>query len=73
MKCPFRPGELREWVSLREGGLEFLSCRRLELGGEIPAVVIGTGLEEVVLVCIAGQFDYDIGEVAGTARFNDML
>jgi 5-deoxy-glucuronate isomerase len=73
MKYLFRPGELREGVSLREGGLEFLSCRRLELGAETPAVLVETGLEEVVLVCIAGQFDYDSGKVTGTVRFKDML
>jgi 5-deoxy-glucuronate isomerase len=73
MKYLFRPGELREGVNLREGGLEFLSCRRLELGGADPTVKIETGLEEVVLVCIAGQFDYEVGETTGTAQFKDML
>jgi 5-deoxy-glucuronate isomerase len=73
MKYLFHPEELSAGVGPGEGGLAFLSCRRVELNGRDPAVEIETGPEEVVLVSIAGQFDYDADAVTGTARFKDML
>jgi 5-deoxy-glucuronate isomerase len=73
MTYHFRPGELRKGVGPEASDLEFLSCRRIELEGGGPAVAVETGPEEVALVCIAGQFDYEIAGVAGEAVFKDML
>jgi 5-deoxy-glucuronate isomerase len=73
MKVLFRPEELRAGVRGKECGLDFLSCQRIELGGEEAAVSVESGPEEVVLVCIAGQFDYDCDGTRGTANFKDML
>ena len=73
MQYLFRPDELRKGVSGKVCGLDFLSCQRIELDSDNPATTVETGLEEVVLVCIAGQVDYDFGGVTGTARFKDFL
>jgi 5-deoxy-glucuronate isomerase len=54
-------------------GLDFLSCRRVELYADAPAVTLETGAEEVVLVCIGGQVDYDFRGTNGIASFKDML
>jgi 5-deoxy-glucuronate isomerase len=53
--------------------LDFLSCRRLELGSDCSAATVETGPEEVALVCIAGQFDYELDGTAGMATLKDML
>jgi 5-deoxy-glucuronate isomerase len=71
MQVHFRSKELIKGVSPEESGLEWLSCRRIELDGD--AVAVESGGEEIVLVCIGGQFEYDAGESAGTAVFKDML
>lgn len=73
MKYLFRPDELREGVSGQVCGLDFLSCKRLELDNDNPAMAVESGVEEVVLVCIAGQVDYDFGGTPGTAHFKDFL
>jgi len=73
MKYHFRPDELKQGAGPEESGLEFLSCQRIELDRDDPALTIETGREEVVLVCIAGQFDYDFGGTTGAAGFRDML
>ena len=73
MKYLFRPDELKEGVRGVVCGLDFLSCKRIELDTGNPAVTIETGTEEVVLVCIAGQVDYDFDETTGTAHFRDLL
>jgi len=73
MKYLFRPDELKAGVSGEECGLDFLSCQRIELDSDNPAVTVGTGPEEVVLVCIGGQVDYDFDGTTGTARFKDFL
>jgi hypothetical protein len=57
MKYLFRPDELKEGVSGKVCGLDFLSCKRIELDSDNPAVTVETGTEEVVLVCMAGQVD----------------
>ena len=74
MKRLFRPAELLDVIVPPQGGLDFLSCRRLELGGGGAVVHVESGQEEVVLVCIAGSVDYDLGGVlAGAAECKDML
>jgi len=71
MQRHFRPKELIEGISPEKSGLEFLSCRRIELGGD--AVTIDSDEEEIVLACIGGQFDYDAGESAGTVEYKDVI
>ena len=73
MKYVFRPDELKAGVRDEMCGLEFLSCQRIELGGENAAVTVETGPEEVALVCIGGQVDYDCEGTRGTAQFKDLL
>jgi 5-deoxy-glucuronate isomerase len=73
MRYLFRTEELIAGVSGEVSGLDFLSCQRVELDADNPAVTIETGPEEVVLVCIAGRFDYDSDGTTGTADFKDML
>ena len=73
MKYLFRPNELRNGVRGEMCGLEFLSCQRIELDSENPGVTVETGPEEVVLVCIGGQVDYDLDGATGTAQFKDFL
>ena len=73
MKYLFRPDELKAGVSGEACGLDFLSCQRIELDGDNPAVTVETGPEEVVLVCISGQVAYDLEGTQGLAHFKDML
>jgi 5-deoxy-glucuronate isomerase len=73
MKVLFGPDELKAGVSGEACGLDFLSCQRIELGSDNPAVIVETGPEEVVLVCIAGRFEYDFKGTQGTADFKDMV
>ena len=73
MQYLFRPDELRKGVSGSACGLDFLSCQRIELDSGNPSVVVETGVEEVTLVCIAGQVDYDFGGTLGMACFKDFL
>ncbi|HEY63291.1 MAG TPA: hypothetical protein G4O02_01850 [Caldilineae bacterium] len=73
MKYLFRPEELRRGLRPEQSGLEFLSCQRMELDEDHPAVTIETGPEEVALVCIAGQVNYEYNGAMGTARFKDLL
>jgi len=73
MKYLFRAEELRAGVRGQVCGLDFLSCQRIELDSGHPGVTVQSGPEEVALVCIGGQVDYDLGGIAGTARFKDML
>lgn len=73
MKYLFRPDELRKGVAGKPCGLEFLSCKRIELDRNDPAITVETGKEEAVLVCIAGQVDYDFDGTTGTARLKDFL
>jgi len=73
MKYLFRPDELKGGVSGEVCGLDFLSCKRIEMDGDNPTVTVETGPEEVVLVSISGQFDYSFDGTTGTADFKDML
>jgi 5-deoxy-glucuronate isomerase len=73
MKYHFSPDELKAGVSGEACGLDFLSCQRIELDADNPDLAVETGPEEVVLVCIAGQFDYGFNGTKGTAGFKDML
>ena len=72
-KYLFRPEELKAGVCPHDGGLHYLSCQRIELDGDHPAVTVQSGLEEVVLVCIGGQVDYDFDGTTGTAQFQDFF
>lgn len=73
MKYVFRPDELKEGVHGEVCGLDFLSCKRIELKSNHPATIVETGSEEVVLVCISGQVNYDFERNTGTARLKDFL
>ena len=73
VKHHFRPDELLRGVSGEVCGLDFLSCKRIELDIDNPRVTVETGTEEVVLVCIAGQAEYNFDRATGTARFKDFL
>jgi 5-deoxy-glucuronate isomerase len=69
----FRSEELGRGLGPQACGLDFLSCQRIELGGNVAAVTIKSGLEEVVLACIGGEVDYEFGGDRGTACFRDFL
>ena len=69
----FRSEELKAGVCSHESGLDFVSCQRIELDGDQSAVTVETGPEEVVLVCIFGQVDYDFDGTTGMAQFKDFL
>jgi 5-deoxy-glucuronate isomerase len=73
MKYLFRPHELVQGIRPEGSSLEFLSCQRIELDGDNPTVTVETALEEVVLVCISGQFEYDFDGTTPSAQFKDML
>ena len=73
MKYLFRPDALKKGVRGKACGLDFLSCQRIELDDGRPFTSLETGLEEVVLVCIAGQADYDFDGTGGVMRFKDFL
>ena len=73
MKYHFKPEELKEGVDPDRSALDWLSCQRIELDGNSSAVTVETGREEIVLVCIDGQMDYDFQGTTGTAAFQDFL
>ena len=73
MQYLFTPDELKEGVRGEICGLDYLSCQRIEMGGDNPEAVVQTGPEEVALVCISGQVRYDLGGISGTALFKDIL
>jgi 5-deoxy-glucuronate isomerase len=73
MRYHFRPEGLKKGLRPEAYVLDFLSCQRIELDSGHPAVTVETGLEEVVLVCIAGQVNYHSRDTTGTAAFKDML
>ncbi len=72
MKYLYTPDELRAGVRPEESPLDWLSCQRIELGAE-AAVTLESGPEEVALVCIEGQADYDAGGHTGTLACQDFL
>ena len=69
----FHPQDMIAGVRGPAIGLDFLSCQRIELTGAQPTVTVDSGLEEFVLVCIAGQAGYACGGATGTAHFKDVL
>ncbi len=69
----FHPAELLAGLKSEESGLQFLSCKRIELEDREPTCTWATGQEEVVFICISGQCAYSLGDVRGTARFRDFL
>jgi 5-deoxy-glucuronate isomerase len=73
MKYHFRPHELRTGVRGEGCGLDFLSCQRVELGAQQSSLTVETGPEEVVLVCLEGQVDYEFAGTTGTAKTKDFL
>ena len=73
MRYHFTAEELKEGVAPGQSALDWLSCRRIELDGDNSIVTVESGDEEVVLVCIAGQVEYDFAGVNGTAAFQDFL
>lgn len=73
MQYHFKPDELKEGIRAPAGGLEFLSCQRIELNNEQPPVTVESGSEEVALVCISGQVEYEYNGVTSTQYFRDFL
>ncbi len=73
MKYLYGPDELRKGIGPKDSPLDWLFCERIELNTGNPATAIETGPEEVVLVCIKGQVDYDCAKATGTASFQDFL
>jgi 5-deoxy-glucuronate isomerase len=73
LKYLFRSDELKGGVRGQVCGLDFLSCKRIELGGDHPTTTVETGPEEVVLVCISGQVAYGSEGNTGTLHFKDFL
>ena len=53
--------------------LDFMSCKRIELGTANAGCTVDSGPDEMAFVCIAGQFEYKIAGVAGNAQFKDFL
>lgn len=73
VKYLFRPEELKDGVGPEDSALDYLSCQRIELGGDKQETTVETGPEEVVLVCIGGQVEYDFEGITGTASFKDFV
>jgi len=73
MKYLFRPDELKKGIRGEICGLDFLSCQRLELGADNPAITVRSGAEEVVVVCIAGQATYACEGSVGRVDFKDLI
>lgn len=73
IKYHYQPEELLKGVSPKEAGLEYISCRRIELDSNIQSLIVQTGNREVVFVVMAGKMDYDFNGRAGTAIFKDMV
>jgi len=73
IKYHYRPEELLKGVSPKEAGLEYISCKRIELDSNTPSLIVQTGNQEVVFVVTAGKVNYDFNEKAGTAIFKDMV
>ena len=69
-KLHYRPEETLERIHPADMGMKFTSAQRIEVKGE---VVIDSGDEELVLVCIEGSVQFAHGDVAGTAHMRDML
>jgi 5-deoxy-glucuronate isomerase len=72
-KYLFQPEELTRGVSGAELGLDFLSCRRIELGAQQMRATIETDGEETLLVCIAGQAEFTYNDTRGALQFKDFL
>lgn len=73
MRYHFRPDELKAGLGPDQTPLDFLSCQRIELGGDQPEVTVETGPEEVALVCIGGQVEYTCEGNTGTVVYKDLL
>ncbi len=73
MQYHYQPEALKQGITPPAGGLEFISCRRIELDHDQPSVTIETGPEEVVLVPIGGQAAFTYGDATGLAHFRDFL
>lgn len=72
MKHLFHPDELVRGVSGAELGLDFLSCRRIELDAS-TRTTIDTRDEETLLVCIGGQAAFVYNSTRGVLNFKDFL
>jgi 5-deoxy-glucuronate isomerase len=72
MQYHYKPKDLKQRITPPTGGLEFLSCERIELDPS-QSVTVETESEEVVLVPISGQAEYDCQGNPGTVRFKDFL
>ncbi len=68
-KYLYHPGELKQGVQ----ALDFMSCKRIELTVTSPAYVVDSGPDEMVFVCLSGEYDYRVGQAEGTARAKDFL
>lgn len=68
-KYLYRADELKQGVR----ALDFMSCKRVELTNTTPPYIVESGANEVALVCISGQTDYEFEQFTGTARFKDFL
>lgn len=73
IKYHYRPEKLLTGITPEEAGLEYISCRRIELKSNNPALTVQTGNQEVVFVVTAGKVDYNFNGRAGTAIFKDMV
>lgn len=73
IKYHYRAEELLKGISRKEAGLEYMSCKRIELDKNIRPLTTPTGNQEVVLVVMAGKMDYDFNGRAGSAIFKDMV
>jgi 5-deoxy-glucuronate isomerase len=71
-KYLFHPDELTRGVSGAELGLDFLSCRRIELDATTRATIETRG-EETLLVCIGGQAAFSYNDTRGALNFKDFL
>ena len=69
MSYLYHPNELKQGVR----ALEFMGCKRIELSRTDPPYKIDTGPDEVVLVCISGDYAFRAGANAGKAQFRDFL
>lgn len=69
-KLHFKPDEILQRLEPSEMGLEFTSVQRIELLGQR---VIESDEEEICLVCIEGEVEYECAGEKGKAVCKDML
>jgi len=76
IKYHFKANELLRRISPEEMGLEYTSVQRMELTASLTLntnLTLDTKDEEICLVVMGGEVDFQYGRFTGTAIFKDMI